>query len=71
MKLQKKGLLSDCEHLLTPLTTDQEGNLRGGFGDFGGISTCGANRSCKNRGCKTICVIMFIATMKYAQMLNV
>ena len=29
MKLQKKGLLSDCEHLLTPLTTDQEGNLRG------------------------------------------
>lgn len=31
MKLQKKGLLSDCEHLLTPLTTDQEGNLRGGF----------------------------------------
>ena len=52
MKLQKKGLLSDCEHLLTPLTTDQEGNLRGGFGDFGGISTCGANRDCKNRGCK-------------------
>ena len=27
MKLQKKGLLSDCEHLLTPLTTDQEGKL--------------------------------------------
>ena len=38
MKLQKKGLLSDCEHLLTPLTTDQEGNLRGGFGDFGGVA---------------------------------
>ena len=51
MKLQKKGLLSDCEHLLTPLTTDQEGNLRGGFGDVSGIATNAINVNCKNHRC--------------------
>ena len=54
MKLQKKGLLSDCEHLLTPLTTDQEGNLRGGFGDFGGIATCALNGRCTNDPCTNL-----------------
>lgn len=62
MKLQKKGLLSDCEHLLSPLTTDQEGNLRGGFVTLsgeGGVTTNGncyndacANYSCQNVMCK-------------------
>ena len=51
MKLQKKGLLSDCEHLLTPLTTDQEGNLRGGFGDVSGIATNAINVNCTNHPC--------------------
>lgn len=51
MKLQKKGLLSDCEHLLTPLTTDQEGNLRGGFGNVSGIATNAINVNCKNHPC--------------------
>lgn len=51
MKLQKKGLLSDCEHLLTPLTTDQEENLRGGFGDVSGIATNAINVNCKNHPC--------------------
>ena len=51
MKLQKKGLLSDCEHLLTTLTTDQEGNLRGGFGDVSGIATNAINVNCKNHPC--------------------
>ena len=54
MKLQKKGLLSGCEHLLTPLTTDQEGNLRGGFGDISGIATYAINAECKNNPCTNI-----------------
>ena len=51
MKLQKKGLLSDCEHLLTPLTTDQEGNLRGGFGTMSGENSKLTNGNCRNNAC--------------------
>lgn len=51
MKLQKKGLLSDCEHLLTPLTTDQEGNLRGGFAMMSGENSQPTNGNCHNGGC--------------------
>ena len=51
MKLQKKGLLSDCEHLLTPLTTDQEGNLRGGFATMSGENSKLTNGNCRNNAC--------------------
>ncbi len=51
MKLQKKGLLSDCEHLLTPLTTDQEGNLRGGFATMSGENSKLTNGNCHNNAC--------------------
>ena len=51
MKLQKKGLLSDCEHLLTPLTTDQEGNLRGGFATTSGENSKLTNGNCRNNAC--------------------
>ena len=51
MKLQKKGLLSDCEHLLTPLTTDQEGNLRGGFATMSGENSKLTNANCHNKAC--------------------
>lgn len=51
MKLQKKGLLSDCEHLLTPLTTDQEGNLRGGFATMSGETSKLTNGNCRNNAC--------------------
>ena len=51
MKLPKKGLLSDCEHLLTPLTTDQEGNLRGGFATMSGENSKLTNGNCRNNAC--------------------
>lgn len=51
MRLVKKGLLSDCEHLLSPLTTDQEGNLRGGFTTMSGDVSGATNDSCSNGGC--------------------
>lgn len=51
MKLQKKGLLSDCEHLLSPLTTDQEGNLRGGFATMSGENSKLTNGNCRNNAC--------------------
>lgn len=59
MALKLKGLLSDCELLLTPLTSDQEGHLRGGFGSIsvaattgGSNDTCSNTASCKNESCK-------------------
>lgn len=51
MKLQKKGLLSDCEHLFEPLTIDQEGNLKGGFATMSGESRASVNRGCYNPEC--------------------
>lgn len=52
MVLQKKGLLSDCEQLFTPISSDKEGNLRGGFGSFSVASTTGSpNGMCKNVPC--------------------
>ena len=57
MALKLKGLLSDCELLLTPLTSDQEGHLRGGFGSISvaAITTtnsiCNNSSACKNDSC--------------------
>lgn len=52
MLLKKKGLLSDCEQMLCPMSADKEGHLRGGFG---GISVASVNaingNGCLNLGC--------------------
>lgn len=48
MKLEKKGLLSDCKSLLLPLSADVEGSLRGGFA---GITSNGVMASDYNREC--------------------
>lgn len=52
MRNCKKGLLADCEHLLAPLTIDQEGHLKGGFATMSG-SAMGkvTNNECKNTKC--------------------
>ena len=61
MALKLKGLLSDCELLLTPLTSDQEGHLRGGFGSIsvaaannGSNRACSNASACKNDSCKNV-----------------
>lgn len=57
MLLKKKGLLSDCEQMLCPMSADKEGYLRGGFGGISvasvnaiNDSTC-INLKCANSGC--------------------
>ena len=58
MALKLKGLLSDCELLLTPLTSDQEGHLRGGFGSISvAAANNGSNRACSNASaCKKVVI---------------
>lgn len=51
MFLQRKGLLSDCEQLFTPMSSDKEGHLRGGFGSISVASVKAANHSCINDPC--------------------
>lgn len=52
MQNRRKGLLADCEHLLAPLTIDQEGHLRGGFATIsGGTMGKSTNNECKNGPC--------------------
>lgn len=62
MQNNRKGLLSDCEHLFTPLTFDQEGHLKGGFATMSGNAlekrtniscknTLCSNQECMNKGC--------------------
>ncbi len=52
MILRQNGLLSDCEQLFTPMSSDEEGHLRGGFGSISGASTIKKiNGICENEGC--------------------
>lgn len=55
MFLKKKGLLTDCEQLLSPMNSDKEGRLRGGFA---GIAPASAgfspNDQCQNIKCANI-----------------
>lgn len=49
--VKTKGLLSDCERLFTPMTSDQEGHLRGGFGSISVFASGTMNGECTNEPC--------------------
>ncbi len=52
MFLKKKGLLTDCEQLLSPMSSDKEGRLRGGFAGIAPASTIlSPNGGCTNIDC--------------------
>ncbi len=51
MFLKEKGLLSDCEQMFTPMSSDKEGHLRGGFGKISVASVMAANQQCTNDPC--------------------
>lgn len=54
MVLRQKGLLSDCEQMFTPMSSDEEGHLRGGFGGISVLSNDkeAPNKLCKNTYCR-------------------
>lgn len=59
MVLKRKGLLPGCEQLFTPMSSDSEGHLRGGFlgisvTSYSAINAFCANAPCNNRGCGNI-----------------
>lgn len=55
MILRQKGLLSNCEQLFTPMSSDEEGLLRGGFGGISVLSDNGAtNMGCINSPCTNV-----------------
>ena len=52
MKIYNIDILSDIDLEMTPLTEDQEGNLRGGFvGIEGGAGIYYTNDTCENETC--------------------
>ena len=62
MVLKRTGLLSNCEQMLTPMSSDKEGHLLGGFGGIvpatslpTSNSLCSnmpcINGDCQNQGC--------------------
>ncbi len=58
MVLKRTGLLSNCEQMLTPMSSDKEGHLLGGFGGIVSAAPLSApniecaNQYCVNAGCK-------------------
>lgn len=62
MVLKRTGLLSNCEQMLTPMSSDKEGHLLGGFGGITSATSLPASNSlcsnmpcingdCQNQGC--------------------
>lgn len=54
MTLKTKGLLSGCEQMFTPMSSDKEGKLRGGFGGFSVASNSSVNVYCVNEQCVNV-----------------
>ena len=53
MVLKRTGLLSNCEQMLTPMSSDKEGHLLGGFGGIvPATSLPTSNSACQNVGCQ-------------------
>lgn len=53
MVLKRTGLLSNCEQMLTPMSSDKEGHLLGGFGGIvSATSLPTSNSACQNVGCQ-------------------
>ena len=55
MVLKRTGLLSNCEQMLTPMSSDKEGHLLGGFGGIVSATPLSApNKGCANASCENI-----------------
>lgn len=53
MVLKRTGLLSNCEQMLTPMSSDKEGHLLGGFGGIVPTTSLPtSNSACQNVGCQ-------------------
>jgi len=52
MVLKRTGLLSNCEQMFTPMSSDKEGHLLGGFGGITPATSLPAsNSACRNVPC--------------------
>lgn len=68
MVLKRTGLLSNCEQMLTPMSSDKEGHLLGGFGGIvPATSLPTSNSACQNVGCQNASCAMVIVAISNAQ----